>query len=114
MVIKTGSLEEALKLLESNEEFIAKDYNVNLAKKADLDETILEFPTLPKKVQDNILSMSSHSFWELEFILKCIKHYENKEHFKTSEELLDSIKYSCEKIVNYVYDLPPPVSQKYK
>ena len=105
---------DVLKVLNSNEEFVSEKHNANSEKEADCYGTIDGLPNRPQKEQDMVQSMACHSFGELKFILKCIKHYENKEHFKTSEELLDSIKYSCEKIVNYVYDLPPPVSQKYK
>ena len=106
MVIRTTTLGEALKVLKSNEEFVAKNHNANSAKEAYCYATIDGLENRPQKEQDMIESMACHSFGELEFILKCLNHYEKKEHFKTIDDLLRTIRYGCEKIINHVYDKP--------
>jgi hypothetical protein len=104
MVIRTTSLEQALKVLKSNEELAVTNNNSKSLECEYFSGGLSELPNLPKDVQDRILSMSSDSFGELEFILKCLNHHEKKEHFKTSDELLETIRYGCEKIINYIYD----------
>ena len=81
---------------------------LEFATEINCDGTIDGVPELPQEVQDGISRNSSSSFWELVFILKCINHYEDKEHFKTSDDLLKAIKYGCEKIINRVYNKPHP------
>lgn len=106
MVIRTKTLGEALKVLKSNEELVVTNNNSKSLECEYFSEGLLELPTIPKYIQDNMSNMSSHSFGELEFILKCLNHYEKKEHFKTIDDLLRTIRYGCEKIINHVYDKP--------
>jgi len=106
MVIRTTSLEQALKVLKSNEELAVTNQNSEYSECEYFSGGLSELPTIPKDIQNAISSMSSHSFGELEFILKCLNHYEKKEHFKTVDDLLKTIRYGCEKIINYVYDNP--------